>query len=69
MRLFKKKKDRKYKITYSKVRNRYYIIHEGYQFHLNENEYVFDENMSWAEASKYSHDLNTEIGLTICYET
>jgi hypothetical protein len=69
MRLFKKKKDRKYKITYDKERNHYYMIYEGFPFHLNEEEYVFDEGMSWEEASKYSHDLNTEIGLTIYYET
>lgn len=69
MRLFKKKKGRKYKITYDKERNHYYMIYEGFPFHLNEEEYAFDEAMSWEEASKYSHDLNTEIGLTIYYET
>lgn len=69
MRLFKKKKDRKYKITYDKETNHYYMINEGFPFHLNEEEVVFDENMTWEEASKYSHDLNTEIGLTIYCET
>lgn len=70
MKLFKKKRpNRGYKITYDEGRNHYYFIHEGFPFHLNEGEHVFDENMTWEEASKYSHGLNTEIGLTIYYET
>lgn len=63
--LFKKKPDRSYKITYDKGSNHYYMIYEGFPFHLNEEEIVFDENMTWEEASKYSHDLNTEIGLIL----
>ena len=67
--IIQKEKDRKYKITYDKGKNYYYIIYEGFPYHLNEEEVVFDENMTWEEASKYSHDLNTEIGLNIYYET
>lgn len=59
---------REYKITYDKVRKHYYIIYEGYPYNLNENEVIFDENMTWEEASKAQHELNTEIGLTIHYE-
>jgi hypothetical protein len=62
-----KTKKRVYKVTYDKKRNRYFIIYESYPYHLNEGEVIFDENMTFDEASKYSHDLNTEIGLTIHY--
>lgn len=68
--LFKKKKpNRGYKITYDEVKKHYYIVHEEFPFNLNVSEHIFDENMTWEEASKYSHELNTEIGLTIYYET
>ena len=63
--LFKKKPYRGYQITYDKGRGHYYIIYDSFPYPLNEGEIVFDENMTWEEASKYSHDLNTEIGLTI----
>lgn len=63
-----KKENRGYIVTYDKESNQYYIFHEDSPYNLNVTEKIFDENMSWKEASKYSHDLNTEIGLTIHYE-
>lgn len=63
-----KKEDRGYIVTYDKERKHYYIFHEDFPYHLNVSEKIFDEKMNWGEASKYSHDLNTEIGLTIHYE-
>lgn len=62
-----KKEYRGYIVTYDKQRKHYYIVHEGSPYNLNVDEYIFDEKMSWEEASKYAHDLNTEIGLTIHY--
>ena len=56
---------REFKVTYDEDRRRYYVIYEGYPYNLNENERVFDENMTLEEASKYAHELNTEIGLTL----
>lgn len=66
--LFKKKPNRGYIVTYDKERNHYYILHEDFPYNLNVAEKIFDEKMSWDEASKYSHDLNTEIGLIIYHE-
>lgn len=63
-----KSKKRVYKVTYDKESNQYFIIYEGYPCPLNVGEIIFDENMTFDEASKYSHDLNTEIGLTIYYK-
>lgn len=63
-----KKEDRGYIVTYDKQRNHYYIVHEDFPYNLNVTEKIFDEKMSWEEASKYAHDLNTEIGLTLYTE-
>lgn len=60
-----KKEDRGYKVTYDKERNHYYIVHEDFPYNLNVTEKIFDENMTWREASKAQHELNTEIGLTL----